>query len=159
YEQIKDPYGLNFFPDFPGRDGCRTPMPWDDNDRHAGFSTVDGWLPVPNEHLRRSVGAQEAAADSVLSFTRNFLRWRKAQAPLILGGIDFLTTEPDLVAFTRTLGEEKLLAAFNLDGQERSLAFSGDIREILDTHGLPQGEVTDGRINLPPFGAFFALVE
>ncbi|MCH2394304.1 alpha-glucosidase [Oceanibaculum sp.] len=159
YEQIKDPYGLNFFPDFPGRDGCRTPMPWDDNDRHAGFSTVDGWLPVPNEHLRRSVGAQEATADSVLSFTRNFLRWRKGQAPLILGGIDFLTTERNLVAFTRTLGEERLLAAFNLDGIPRSLPLPGPVREEMLNHGLPQGDVADGQIQLPPFGAFFVLLK
>lgn len=159
YEQIKDPYGLNFFPDFPGRDGCRTPMPWDDNDRHAGFSTVDGWLPVPNEHLRRSVGAQEADPNSVLSFTRKFLRWRHGQETLILGGINFLTAESNLVAFTRTLGEEKLLAAFNLEDTPRSVALPYQVREELNNHGLDAGEIQDDRIALPPFGAFFALVE
>src|SRR5258705_69693 len=26
--EMRDPYGINFYPAFAGRDGCRTPMPW-----------------------------------------------------------------------------------------------------------------------------------
>ncbi|MET0813627.1 MAG: alpha-amylase family glycosyl hydrolase, partial [Pseudoxanthomonas sp.] len=29
YEALQDPYGKTFWPNFKGRDGCRTPMPWD----------------------------------------------------------------------------------------------------------------------------------
>jgi alpha-glucosidase len=29
YEALQDPYGMAFWPNFKGRDGCRTPMPWD----------------------------------------------------------------------------------------------------------------------------------
>ncbi|MEO1093209.1 MAG: alpha-amylase family glycosyl hydrolase, partial [Pseudomonadota bacterium] len=38
YDLLQDPYGIRFWPDFPGRDGCRTPMPWSDAALHAGFS-------------------------------------------------------------------------------------------------------------------------
>jgi alpha-glucosidase len=28
FELLQDPYGITFWPEFKGRDGCRTPMPW-----------------------------------------------------------------------------------------------------------------------------------
>ena len=36
---LQDPYGLAFYPMFKGRDGCRTPMPWDDREPNGGFTT------------------------------------------------------------------------------------------------------------------------
>ena len=47
YEALRDPYGIAFWPTFKGRDGCRTPMPWDSNER-GGFSSGEPWLPVPH---------------------------------------------------------------------------------------------------------------
>ena len=29
FEDLQDPYGVRFWPEFKGRDGCRTPMVWD----------------------------------------------------------------------------------------------------------------------------------
>ncbi len=29
FEDLQDPYGIEFWPEFKGRDGCRTPMVWD----------------------------------------------------------------------------------------------------------------------------------
>lgn len=159
YEQIRDPYGLNFFPEFVGRDGCRTPMPWDDTDRHAGFSTVEGWLPVPNEHLRRSVGAQDADPDSVLSFTRKFLRWRREHPALLRGDIQFLAADPGHVIFVRRLEDTRLLVALELGGEDRTVPLPRRIREVLDGHGLQGGRTTGGRMDLPAYGAVFALLE
>ena len=31
YEDLRDPYGIQFWPDFKGRDGCRTPMVWEEH--------------------------------------------------------------------------------------------------------------------------------
>ncbi|KZD12674.1 alpha-glucosidase [Oceanibaculum pacificum] len=160
YEQIKDPYGLNFFPDFPGRDGCRTPMPWDDNDRHAGFSSVDGWLPVPNEHLMRSVGAQNVEPGSVLNFTRDFLAWRKTQPALVRGDIHFVATgEPGLVAFVRAEGEERLLAVFNTEDRMRWMRLPRPVRQVLDVPRLAIGRLAGDHVELPGHGGFFALLE
>ena len=41
-----DPYGIRFWPEFKGRDGCRTPMVWEANAPNGGFSTGKPWLPV-----------------------------------------------------------------------------------------------------------------
>ena len=38
YEDLRDPYGIQFWPDFKGRDGCRTPMVWEKDAPEAGFS-------------------------------------------------------------------------------------------------------------------------
>ena len=52
YEALRDPYGIAFWPTFKGRDGCRTPMPWDSNER-GGFSSGEPWLPVPHRNTAR----------------------------------------------------------------------------------------------------------
>ena len=45
YEDLQDPFGKNFWPEFKGRDGCRTPMPWNSNEKNLGFSSSTPWLP------------------------------------------------------------------------------------------------------------------
>ena len=48
YDDLRDPFGMAFWPEFPGRDGGRTPMPWIGGARHAGFTDAETpWLPVP----------------------------------------------------------------------------------------------------------------
>src|SRR5690606_1905771 len=59
-ERLVDPYGIAFWPDFKGRDGCRTPMPWRRDAPHAGFSTAEPWLPVPDAHRALAVDLQAA---------------------------------------------------------------------------------------------------
>jgi alpha-glucosidase len=52
FEALQDPYGIPFWPQFKGRDGCRTPMPWVADAPHGGFSSATPWLPVPPGHWR-----------------------------------------------------------------------------------------------------------
>jgi glycosidase len=57
-EDIRDPYGMAFWPLFQGRNGCRTPMPWSDTDATSGFSGGKPWLPIPAEHRDNAVDKQ-----------------------------------------------------------------------------------------------------
>ncbi|MGI9492824.1 MAG: alpha-glucosidase, partial [Geminicoccaceae bacterium] len=114
FEDLRDPYGINFFPIFKGRDGCRTPLPWSGGAPTAGFTHGKPWLPVPREHLTLAVDQQETAPNSVLARTRKFLHWRQAQPALLTGDIRFLEAEPPVLALIRKTTDQRLLCVFNL---------------------------------------------
>lgn len=73
--QMKDPFGIAFYPEFKGRDGCRTPLPWS-----AQRPEHPTWLPISDSHLSRSVELQTGQTESVLEFTRQLIAWRKQNA-------------------------------------------------------------------------------
>ncbi len=115
FEDLRDPYGIRFWPAFKGRDGCRTPMPWEAGKAHAGFTGAEkSWLPVPYEQAALSVDTQENSDSSVLHHYRRTLEFRKNRPVLIDGSMEFVGTNQDLLAFVREKGDEKLLFVFNL---------------------------------------------
>ncbi|MGO7465234.1 alpha-glucosidase, partial [Rhizobium ruizarguesonis] len=73
YQDLQDPYCIQFWPEFKGRDGCRTPMVWDSQVAQGGFSTVKPWLPVPVENILRAVSVQLGDEASVLEHYRRFI--------------------------------------------------------------------------------------
>lgn len=161
YEKIQDPYGITFWPEFKGRDGCRTPMPWSRDLVHAGFSggrEVEPWLPVPPEHAARAVDANEADAASPLHFMRRLLAWRKTQGRLLRGGIRFVDAPEPVLAFYRTPDEgPALLCVFNLGRSPVEIDTPAQgLRQILtriDEH--LEGTLTGERITLPAHGFFY----
>ena len=54
-EELQDPFGIEFWPEFKGRDGCRTPMVWEKDALNAGFSQEATWLPIPDAHKELSL--------------------------------------------------------------------------------------------------------
>ena len=60
FEDLQDPYGIQFWPDFKGRDGCRTPIPWTSEKPNAGFTTGKPWLPVAEPHIAVAASVQES---------------------------------------------------------------------------------------------------
>ncbi len=114
YEDLRDPYGIRFWPEFKGRDGCRTPMPWDRVAPNAGFSDAGHcWLPVPQIHHEYAVSEQRGDPDSVLEHYRRFLQFRRAHPALAKGTMEFLDLGPDVLAFSRETATEVLLCVFN----------------------------------------------
>ena len=125
FEDIFDPYGLEFWPEFKGRDGCRTPMPWQAQQNHGGFTEAEKpWLPVPDEHRMRAVSEQENDETSVLNHYRNFFAWRKEQPALLNGEIELLNLGAPLLGFIRKSDTQNLLCVFNLGAQSQSLDLS-----------------------------------
>lgn len=114
FEDLRDPYGIRFWPAFKGRDGCRTPMVWEHGQPFAGFSTVKPWLPVPPAHVDLAVDRQDGIAGSVLSHYRQMLAFRKSHDALVDGDLEFLATNQDLLVFTRSKGKDRFLFVFNL---------------------------------------------
>lgn len=159
YEKLQDPYGITFWPEFKGRDGCRTPMPWQSGKPNAGFSSHEPWLPVPPEHLRLAVDTQEKNKESVLNFTRTFLAWRKTQAALQLGDIKFLDAPEPLLVFTRTWQGKTVVAAFNLGLKELTYQFMQSSKlTLLPIEGFACS-LDNNMVHLPGYSAFFATVE
>jgi alpha-glucosidase len=163
FEDIQDPYGITFWPQFKGRDGCRTPQPWQHDEVNAGFSQAKPWLPVAIEHQEKSVDLQENSTDSVLNSYRNFTQWRKQHSALLYGDITFVDTPEPILSFIRQDNDEKLLVCFNFSNQAQrfSLDLFTDEHLVISDHNLTtanviDGQIVDGHITLPAFGCFYA---
>ena len=157
FEDLRDPYGISFFPVFKGRDGCRTPMPWGGAAPCAGFSTGKPWLPVPVDHLSLAVDRQDQDPGSVLNRTRTFLRWRRTQPALHIGDIAFLEAEKPILALVRENDGQRLLCLFNLSGAPAGFEAPAPVEMAADT-GF-DAEVDGARIALPAHGAFFGTLD
>jgi alpha-glucosidase len=159
FEDLRDPYGIRFWPGFKGRDGCRTPMAWEADAANAGFSPGKPWLPVPEEHRRRAADVQVKEPTSVLSRYRAILELRKRRPALVRGPIRFLDGGDDILAFTREGSSERLLCVFNFAQEERRWPLPGGVL-VFDEIELPeQSARLDGAaIKLSPFGSYMGRV-
>jgi alpha-glucosidase len=152
-ERMVDPWGIEFWPLFPGRDGSRTPIPWRADAPSAGFTAGAPWLPVPDEHRAMAVEAQAADPGSVLARCRRLLRFRKAHPALRTGSLVLRDAPAPLWVFERSDETERLLCVFNLSNQPAAWPLE-DGWTPLDGHGFAS-RLADGVLQLPAFGVFF----
>ncbi|MGR3292208.1 MAG: alpha-amylase family glycosyl hydrolase, partial [Paracoccaceae bacterium] len=118
FEDLQDPYGIEFWPEFKGRDGCRTPMVWTESNQNGGFSTAGKtWLPVPSEHLRHSVAAAEADPASLLHHYRRVISFRHVHRSLMRGLMTEISADENVLQFLRSDGNENIFCAFNLSDE------------------------------------------
>ena len=125
FEDLRDPYGIEFWPEFKGRDGCRTPMAWDAHAPHAGFSDAAPWLPVDPHHAQMAVALQEGDAASMLHHYRAAVALRRRHAALRTGAQSKMTARGDVLTFSRSGGGETVFCAFNLSGMAQLLDAPG----------------------------------
>ncbi|WP_283148773.1 alpha-glucosidase family protein [Silvimonas soli] len=157
FELLQDPYGITMWPEFKGRDGCRTPMPWD-HSANLGFTTGKPWLPLGEDHTHRVASDQQADAQSVLNDYRRFIAWRKTQGALCQGNLTLLPAHEQVLAFVRQAGDERLLCALNLSDKPASYALPAGVQATdLIGHGFT-GQISNGQIELAPLQACFASV-
>ena len=155
HKLLRDPLGLAFWPELKGRDGCRTPMPWDADAVNGGFSDGECWLPVQPTHLEKCVARQVADPASMLAFYRAALAFRKESPALRAGSFALLDSDGTVFAFTRTGGSERAMAVFNMSRESAFFEPPGGIaafepHKILDGSAMPSG----AHFELPPFGYF-----
>jgi alpha-glucosidase len=156
FHALRDPYGIAFWPSFKGRDGCRTPMPWDESE-HGGFTTAAPWLPVQPEHRAMCVARQNADRHSTLNGFRAFMSWRKTMPALMWGDIRVVAIAEPVFAFERSYAGSKILAAFNLSDEtvEAHAPELENWRQVASA-GVLEGELARGRLRLPARSALFA---
>jgi alpha-glucosidase len=164
FEDLQDPYGITMWPEFKGRDGCRTPMAWDSSRADLGFSattsSTKSWLPIAESHRALAVDRQDGAPDSLLSFYRAMLAWRKTHAALLDGDIELLPVDKQVFAFIRSHAEQRLLCVFNFS--DRSARWTLPSREVLQAvlpvDGLHGASFEAGTCSMQPWSGMFALL-
>jgi alpha-glucosidase len=124
FHELTDPPGKAFWPDYKGRDGCRTPMVWDDSPQ-GGFTTGTPWLPIKPPQAARHVAGQVEDAGSVLNFYRAMLAFRRAETALRDGACRFLDLPEPVLAFVRGTGAGAVLCLFNLSPDAVALRVAG----------------------------------
>ncbi|WP_066781246.1 alpha-amylase family glycosyl hydrolase [Sphingomonas sp. CCH5-D11] len=118
--RIRDPQDLRQPGMGLGRDRSRTPMAWDASS-NAGFSTVEPWLPLHPDWRTRNVAAQEEDPASMLRLYRRLLAARRAIPALSLGRMTLREAAPDILAYERQHGDERLLVVLNLGSEPREV--------------------------------------
>ena len=121
FEELVDPPGITFWPEYKGRDGCRTPMVWQAQAEHGGFSDAKPWLPVKPEQASRAVDRQEGDPSSVLAYYREILAYRKGSDALMTGETTFADLPEPVLGFARGEGDDGLLCLFNLSNAPQTL--------------------------------------
>ncbi len=158
FEDLVDPYGITFWPEYKGRDGCRTPMVWDATAPHGGFSSAKPWLPVPEDHLRMTVSAESGDDSSVLAHYKRLLAFRRAHPALVAGTIRFLDAPEDVLAFVRSSDGEDIACLFNLGETEARVSVPAPVTALDGTGFTVRPEADGSSVRLQPGEAFFGLV-
>ena len=157
FEDQRDPYGITFWPEFKGRDGCRTPMVWEHNRPYGGFSTAKPWLPTPAQHVTHAVDAQQGDKNSVLEHYRRFITFRRGHPAFAKGDIEFISADGNGLVFTRQAGNERIVCAFNLGSHPIELDVDFGAAEPLTGHGFA-GRSENGKIKLDSYEAWFGRI-
>ncbi len=148
FAALRDPFGIAHWPEFRGRDGARTPMPWQRAAPNAGFGAGTPWLPVPEAHRALAVDGQEADPHSVLRFARAMLQARRAAPALVAGGIEPLDMAAPLLGFDRVLARLRVRCVFNLSADAAVVPLT--LAE--GTQSLPHAPVAGVPETLRPWG-------
>jgi maltose alpha-D-glucosyltransferase/alpha-amylase len=120
------------------RNGVRTPMQWS-ADRNAGFSTANPqrlYLPViidPEYHYEAvNVDNQERNMSSLLWWMKRVIAMRKRFKAFSRGETEFPASDnPKVLAFVRSIGDEKILVVINLSRFAQVVAL--DLAKFTDT--------------------------
>lgn len=122
FESLQDPYGIEFWPEFKGRDGCRTPMVWETQGENSGFGKGVTWLPVSQDHAQLAVDRQNDDPASMLNHYRAIIALRHAHDALVLGELRDMAAKQDVLSFQRISESETIFCAFNMGDASAEIA-------------------------------------
>jgi glycosidase len=141
----KDPIGrrFNWVPQFlldwlnlyVNRDGCRTPMHWDDHEL-AGFSDpgATAWLPINKNYKQVNVKVEHNDRGSLLNVYRDLLRIRRENSALQVGAIELLDgarKADQLLAYMRKFKQEMVLVLINFSESESTFTNTTECEQEL----------------------------
>jgi alpha-glucosidase len=115
-----DPVFLRTGGALPGRDGCRTPIPWTAAGARHGFTTGEPWLPFGPDATAQAVDA----APAVLTSYRSMLAVRRSIRASLGTGVTWLDTTDDVLAFRREGG---LVCVLNTAAEAVEVPVTGEL--------------------------------
>ena len=139
---------------FLSRDNARTPMQWNDSE-HAGFTTGTPWLPVNENYKEVNVAAENKDPNSCLNYFRDLVKLRMDNPVLVYGDYQLLFPEDENVyAYTRQLGDKKMLILLNFSTEETSLTIPENLQDLkLVKNNLADIEMEDSKLTLKAYQA------
>lgn len=103
------------------RDNARTPMQWGKGENADFTSGDETWLPVNSNYPEINVEVEETDPDSILSFYRQLIQFRKEEPALLYGTFEPIKTKGSIMAFYRSYQGEMLFVLLNLTKKNQRL--------------------------------------
>jgi alpha-glucosidase len=146
--EILDPPGQKYWPIYKGRDGCRTPMVWNDS-INAGFSNGKPWLRINSDFKTINVEAERSDPNSMLNYYQRLIELRRSSPALRSGLYRSISNSIDVWAYEREAAGQRLLIALNFFSQPARLKIVGDWKIYLSSVARSDS-IVHGELALAP---------
>jgi alpha-glucosidase len=150
------------------RDGCRTPMQWDDTP-NSGFSSnpdATPWLRVSDTYKEINVARESQDPDSLFNCYRRLLNIRKENAALVSGSFELLDLGPlknRCLAYRRVMEGREVDIYLNFSNDALKLRCPQRVPKLLFSTLADRKELNvqlpDGTINLDPLEGIVFEIE
>ncbi len=114
-DQIRDTWAIQNDYSVPTRDGCRTPMLWD-NSLSAGFSDSNKtWLPIHENFQDLSVETQKQDPNSILNHYKKIIDLRSNSSVLQTGELELIETSDGSIKYKRFEDGSEIFVILNFE--------------------------------------------
>lgn len=146
---------------YKSRDNARTPFQWNDKE-NAGFTSGTPWIMVNPNYTEINAEEQTGRDDSILNYYKKLIRLRKENEIIVYGTYDLLLPDSkEIYAYTRTLGEKKLLVVCSFTAEETAFEMPEEFRKgevLIRNYDENCGFGDNGRMTLRPYEAVVVIV-
>lgn len=143
------------------RDNGRTPFQWTDG-ANAGFTTGTPWIKVnDNKNVINEV-VEDKDPNSPLNYFRKMVKLRKALPELVYGAYQLLDeNNPQVYAYTRILGEKKVLVVMNFSTKEATFQLPPAVGKpgAVLINNLPKYHFSGNVFDLSPYQAMIVRLK
>lgn len=150
-DEVRDPVGIHYWPQYKGRDGCRTPFPWDMDQPNQGFNQgTKPWLPT-----KSPVDLKQQFSDPLgtLSVIKEMIRIRKSSPALQFGSFQILFRNDHGFLFERKTETQTVQVACNVSNSEMSIDLDSDQWTPMTINAFNNNGTLSGTVlTLPAFG-------
>ncbi len=108
------------------RDNARTPMQWTGAEG-AGFTIGVPWLGINRNHKHLNYAEQADDNRSVLSYYKRMIALRAGSETLRYGSFEPIAADNRMMAFARTLGEERFVTLLNFSTATVNAPMAGEV--------------------------------